>query len=63
MKIETTQAAVDIFGLLCGAGGFGIGWVLCWRRQVARLQESQRRADEAYRRYWNGYTYDEPREF
>lgn len=61
MKIETTQFAVDMFGLVCAGAGFCIGWVMCWRRQVARLRDSQARAEAAYRRYWNGY--DERSEF
>lgn len=55
MKIETTQAAVDIFGIACGILGFGIGWFMCWRKQEARLRDSRERAEAAYRRYWNGY--------
>ena len=27
MKIETTQAAVDLFGILCGLSGLGMGFV------------------------------------
>lgn len=60
MKIETTQFAVDMFGLVCTGAGFCIGWVICWRRQVERLRESEQRRQEAYRRYWNGYDNGEP---
>lgn len=63
MKIETTQFAVDMFGLACCAMGFGLGWVLCWRKQVERVRESEYRRQEAYRRYWNGYPYDDKEPF
>ena len=59
MKIETTQAAVDLFGILCGLSGLGIGFVWGIMRERNRLKETQRKAEWAYNRYWNGYDGDE----
>ena len=54
MKIETTQAAVDLFGVLCGVSGLAIGYFLGLMRERERLKEAQKRADWAYNRYWLG---------
>jgi hypothetical protein len=53
------QARIDLFGLLCGLSGWGIGYVLGILRERERLKEAKRRADWAYNRYWNGYDGDE----
>ena len=62
MKIETTQAAVDLFGILCAISGLGIGYVLGLVRERNRLKEVMRERDEAAKRairYWAGYDGDE----
>jgi hypothetical protein len=53
------QARIDLFGLLCGLSGWGIGYLLGILRERERLKEAQRRADWAYSRYWNGNDGDE----
>lgn len=60
MKIETTQAAVDIFGIVCMGAGFASGWLICWRKQEARRRNAAKHYEAAYKRYWAGYNDGEP---
>ena len=60
IALVTQQWRIDLFGLLCGLSGWGIGYVLGIIRERERLKEAQRRADWAYNRYWLG---DDGKEF
>lgn len=36
------------------ATGWAFGYVQCYTKYQTRMKDAQRRADAAYRRYWNG---------
>mgnify|MGYP007083472102 CR=1 FL=1 len=53
------QARIDLFGILCGLFGWGMGYVMCWVNQKDKLRQQREMAERAYNRYWNGYDGDE----
>ena len=53
------QARIDLFGILCGLFGWGMGYVMCWVNQKDKLRKQREMAEHAYCRYWNGYDGDE----
>ena len=50
MSYETRVTVVLLAMLLTG---WGIGYLQAYVKQQNRLRDAQKRADEAYRRYWN----------
>jgi len=52
MSYETRVTVVllaTMFSAYCG------GYLACYTKYQSRMKEAQKRADAAYRRYWNGY--------
>ena len=35
--------------------GWAFGYMQCYTKHQARMKDAQRRAEAAYKRYWNGY--------
>lgn len=55
-----SQARIDLFGVLCGVMGWGIGYVMCYVNQKDKLRKQREMAEHAYSRYWSGlHGYDE----
>ena len=50
---------INLFGIACMVLGWVGGYLHCWNNRQARLKDAQKRAQDAYDRYWNGYDKDE----
>ena len=56
-----TRVTVVLLAML--VTGWAFGYAQAYTKYQHRMKDAQERAEAAYRRYWNGYPYDERSEF